>query len=177
MTDCYSFPHQESVVDGKISVSLDVQMSQAMYSFHRRINKNEQVVGWFATTVGSEGAQITEYSTLINQFYNGQCAHPVHVVVDTALTSDTMTPRGYICRTTTVDGNETSAFEEITVDVEFSAGEKVGLSAMLRNHKHSFPSSTVVSALPSESQALQSAVKKLHTLLDEIQVRCYLYIS
>ena len=145
-------------------------MSQAMFSFHRRVNKSEQVVGWFATTVGPEGTQITEYSSLINEFYNGQCPNPVHVVVDTALTGDTMTPRAYLSHTSTAEGNETTVFDELSVELEMSAGEKVGLHAMLSNHEKSFPSSTQVSALPSEKAALQHAVDKLHKLLDEIQV-------
>ena len=72
VTDCFGFPHHESIVDGKISVTLDVQMSQAMFSFHRRINKKEQIVGWYATT-SKDGAFITEYSSLIHEFYHGQC--------------------------------------------------------------------------------------------------------
>lgn len=145
-------------------------MSQAMFSFHRRVNKTEQVVGWFATTVGPDGAQITEYSSLINEFYNGQCAHPVHIVVDTALMSDTMTPRGYLSRTIAEDGNETTVFDDLLVELEMTAGEKVGLHAMLNNHEKSFPSSTLVSTMPAEKTAVQHAVDKLHKLLEEVQV-------
>ena len=195
MTDCYGFPHQESIIDGKISVTLDVQMSQAMFSFHRRINKNEQIVGWYATTTPN-GPLIPEYSSLINEFYNGQCKAPIHIVIDTSLnTADSIAPVGYVCKPLFVDGNVLgSVFDTIKVDLECSIGEQTCLYHMIHDQKtdlksdlkpdlksvtdlSGFTSTTIYSTIPTEKQNVQLAIEKLNHNITQIQVLyCTLHI-
>jgi hypothetical protein len=52
------FPHSENIVDGKPFVTLDMAYANSRLALHKRVNKLEQVVGWFATTA-SDGAFIT----------------------------------------------------------------------------------------------------------------------
>lgn len=167
-------------MDGKISVTLDVQMSQAMFSFHRRINKKEQIVGWYATTA-SDGSAITEFSSLIHEFYHGQCKNPVHVVIDTTLLSDQMNARAFVSQPMLVDGHVlANVFDEIKLDMQFSTGELSCLHHMLNdqesstssNNNSDFQDTTITSIIPSDKENVQASIEKLAHLLDEVQVSC-----
>jgi hypothetical protein len=48
------------MVDGKPFVTLDMDYARSRLALHKRVNKVEQVVGWFSTTA-SNGAYITGY--------------------------------------------------------------------------------------------------------------------
>lgn len=175
VTDCFGFSHLESTVDGKISVTLDVQMSQAMFSFHRRINKKEQIVGWYATTT-KDGLYISEYSSLIHEFYHSQCKNPIHVVIDTTLQSDLMHARAFMSKPMLVDGHILgNVFDEIKLDMHFSNGELTCLHHMLNNQvnnssANSTDATITASVIPSEKENVQTSIEKLTTLLDEIQI-------
>ena len=153
-------------------------MSQAMFSFHRRINKNEQIVGWYATT--NNGIAITEYSSLIHEFYSGQCQNPIHIVVDTSLSTPSLNVRGFVCQPIVLDGHVlASTFDEIPVSTECSVGEQVALHQMIYNqvsHKSDsstlqpFQDTTIYSTLPSAKQTMKSSLEKLNKLLLDIQV-------
>jgi translation initiation factor 3 subunit F len=174
VTDCFGFPHNESIVDGKISVVFDVKMTASMFSFHRRVNKKEFIVGWYSTC--SDGQFITEYSSLINEFYQleDQCKNPIHVVIDTSLSSDTMNHKAFICEHMALDSHILSQiFNEIKLDLVFSSGEKLALHHMLhdqvKDDKHK-TDINLISVLPSESENLNNSTEALKVLFREIQV-------
>ena len=157
-------------------------MSQAMFSFHRRINKKEQIVGWYATT-SKDGSFITEYSSLIHEFYHGQCKNPVHVVIDTNLQSDIMHARAFMSQPMLVDGHVLgNVFDEIKLDMKFTNGELTCLHHILNNQianptntnsSSELQDITVASVIPSEKENVQTSIEKLAALLDEIQVCHY----
>ena len=63
-----------------------MEYHKTMFELHQRVNPREVIVGWYAT-----GAEITEHSSLIHDFYaretEGSKSEPVHVLVDTSLKS------------------------------------------------------------------------------------------
>jgi translation initiation factor 3 subunit F len=170
VTDCFGFPHHENLVDEKMSVTLDIQMSQAMYACHRRMNKQEQIVGWYATT-SAGGAFITEYSSLIHDFYAGQCKNPIHLVVDTTLSGDNIDVRGFVSQPMTVDGNVlASVFDDVKVSVDFSPAEATCLYHMINGQGDKpFSSSTVISRVPSDKERLENSMEKTLKVLENLQ--------
>jgi translation initiation factor 3 subunit F len=149
-------------------------MSQAMFSFHRRINKNEQIVGWFATT-NEDGSYINEFSTLINEFYNDQCKNPVHIVIDTTLVNDKLVPHGFICQPMIVDGNVcASVFNEIQVEMVYSSGEQTCFHHMMKDQIPISSSkncnTTILSTLPTEKIKVEKTIQDLLKLVNQIKV-------
>ncbi len=51
----------------------------------------ENLVGWFAT-----GNEITSHSALIHEYYTRETKDPIHLTVDTTLTSGKMTLKAYV---------------------------------------------------------------------------------
>ena len=82
ITDCFGVPHQEKI--DELYVAVNTEYHRSMYKFHNRIYRRDAIVGWYTTTTPS-GAQIVDNSSLIHDFYRGECADPVHLVVDTTL--------------------------------------------------------------------------------------------
>jgi len=65
-----------------LQVAIDIEFAKNMYELHKKVNTSEVVVGWYST-----GADITEHSVLIHEYYSRECNKqiPVHLTVDTTL--------------------------------------------------------------------------------------------
>lgn len=50
------------------------------------------VAGWWAT-----GAEVTNHSSVIHEYYSRECREPVHVTLDTSLQGARMGLRAYVC--------------------------------------------------------------------------------
>ena len=97
VTNCFAVPHAERGSE----VAIGKDFNRQMLALHLRANRNETVVGWYATSFpeAEEGYGqsqcIADTSTLIHEFYADECADtvmdaPIHLVVDTSLISDTI---------------------------------------------------------------------------------------
>jgi len=72
---CFMVPHKET----EDEVAVDKQAAHKMLELHKKANKADTIVGWFAT-----GNAINEHSLLIHEFYTNACLKaPVHVLVET----------------------------------------------------------------------------------------------
>lgn len=124
-----------------------------MYAFHRRINKHEHIVGWYATTSG--GAYLTTTSYLIHDYYSSikECKNPVHIVVDTTLAGDNVDIRGFVSRPMKVGvGN---LFDDIPVNLQFSDSEAACLHHMINCQGSSeWASSDIVATVKSTIHSL-----------------------
>lgn len=141
-----------------------------MYNFHRRINKKEKIVGWYTTTT-AEGVLLNDNSSLIQHFYSTECENPVHLVVDTTLAGDDMGVRGFMSQSMILgESNLANKFLEIKVDLEVTDSEATCLYHMINAQTNdSFAESEVVAVVPDQRVSVHGAMKKLLTVLDDIQ--------
>lgn len=72
--DCFDVPYEENTNDLRVSINQDYH--KRMFDFHRRINKREQIIGWYSTTI-SEGVYFNDVTSLFNDFYAKQCRKPI----------------------------------------------------------------------------------------------------
>ena len=127
VTDCYAVPFQESKGSEKLYVGIDEEFHKSMFVFAKRVNKKEQVLGWYASTTPS-GAYIIDQSSLINDFYTRKtefgAVNPLHLVVDTTLSGQDIKIRGFVSRPVKVgSANLANCFLELDVEVVLSEAE------------------------------------------------------
>ena len=70
-----------------------MEFARNMYDLHRKVNPQELVVGWYST-----GAEVTEHSVLIHEYYTRECKNqkPVHLTLDTTLKGARMGLKAFI---------------------------------------------------------------------------------
>jgi len=171
ITDCFGVPHAEKTDE---FVKLSVDYHKTMYTFHRRINKKEEIVGWFTTRIGEE-ALINDNSSVIHEFYSHECVDPIHLVVDTTLTGDNMGIKAFTSQLITIgDQSIGNMFREIKVQLVLSDAEITCLSQMIHNQEPLNPNRKqtsaveIVSTITTESDSLQSSLKRLLSIIDVI---------
>ena len=74
-----------------IQVAVDIEFAKTMYELHKRVNSAEVVVGWYST-----GADVTEHSVLIHEYYAREAKNPVHITVDTTLRNTEMGKKAFV---------------------------------------------------------------------------------
>ncbi len=127
---------------------MDVQHHQAMASLQQKVNPSERIVGWFST-----GNDVAGSDALIHSFYTGECANPVHLVVDTTLQDNRMGIKAFVSRALTVRGRELAReFQEVPCEVRSVDAERAG--GDLLNAEH-------IDKLPSELEGLAASLEKL----------------
>lgn len=142
-----------------------------MLALHLRANPRETVVGWYATALPDENNPesgeckcIADTSSLIHEFYAGECDDdPIHLVVDTSLTTDSVALRAYKSVPVTVRGEPlANMFHEIRLSVKSSESERICIDRMIG------ASSTPEGANPTadETAALQVSMEKLLEMLE-----------
>ena len=70
VTNCFAVPHAER--DEEVAIGKD--FNRQMLALHLRANRNETVVGWYATAFPGDGEQassncLANTSSLIHEFY------------------------------------------------------------------------------------------------------------
>eukprot|EP01038_Epipyxis_sp_PR26KG_P007098 gene7098-9685_t len=172
VSDCFAVPHKER--NDEITVEINQEYHKSMYSFHRRNNKKEQIVGWYTTTT-SMGQFIIDTSSLIHEFYSQECNHnyPVHLVVDTALLNDKIYTRGFISKSMVLNSSDVLAntFDEIQVEIDMTEAEATAIYHMItyQDPEDAWKKSEVLASLPSEQEKLIMGVNNLSTALASIQ--------
>uniref|UniRef100_A0A7S2SJQ2 Eukaryotic translation initiation factor 3 subunit F n=1 Tax=Eucampia antarctica TaxID=49252 RepID=A0A7S2SJQ2_9STRA len=83
VTNCFAVPHAERGEE----VAIGKDFNRQMLALHLRANPKETVVGWYATALPESGDCLADTSSLIHEFYSGECSHayPIHMVLDTSL--------------------------------------------------------------------------------------------
>jgi translation initiation factor 3 subunit F len=146
-----------------------------MYLFHRKNNRREHIVGWYTTTT-AKGEFINDNSSLIHDFYSSECENPIHIVVDTTLSSENVNTRGFVGKTMAISNNKddfnvlANTFEEIKVNLDFTEAEATCLYTMINGQKKGseWKKSEIISTLPTQNRVVQS-IEKLNELLENIQ--------
>lgn len=141
VTNCFAVPHAERGDE----VAIGKDFNRQMLALHLRANRNEKVVGWYATAFPSTGEEgpfydncIADTSSLIHEFYAGECDDtimdsPIHLVVDTSLVEDTIALKAYMSSAVVLDG-ETLAnlFHELKLALKSSESERIVLDEMIK---------------------------------------------
>lgn len=120
VTNCFCVPHKEHAdqVEAELNYAMDV------YELNRRVNASENIVGWWAT-----GAEVTNHSSVIHEYYSRECREPVHVTLDTSLQGARMGLRAYVCVALGVPrGKQGCMFTPIDVGLTCYEPEIVGLN-------------------------------------------------
>lgn len=109
VTNCFCVPHKEydELVEAELSYAKDV------YELNKRVNTNENIVGWWAT-----GHEVTNHSSVIHDYYARECNNPVHLTLDTSLQGARMGIKAYICVQLGVpNGKQGCMFTPVNVEV------------------------------------------------------------
>jgi translation initiation factor 3 subunit F len=182
ITNCFAVPHAERGDE----VAIGKDFNRQMLALHLRANKRETVVGWYATALpvfddddnNNNAAEdsvtykcIADTSSLIHEFYAGECDDdPIHLVVDTGLTSDAIGLRAYKSTPVVVKGEPlANLFHEIRLSVKSSESERICVDRMIRSSSdpHGGPvSSDTGPDADTGAAALQISMERLLTMLE-----------
>lgn len=141
-----------------------------MFKFHKRIYRRDSIVGWYTTTT-PDGAQIVDNSSLIHDFYRGECVEPVHLVVDTTLAGDNLGIRAFVSQPMVVGAYSfANMFLEVNVEVMLTEGEITCLHQMIHGQSgpSSFDSSVVFSTTENQREKLIKSLEKLTKTIEQL---------
>lgn len=179
ITNCFAVPHAERGDE----VAIGKDFNRQMLALHLRANKRETVVGWYATSLPSDGDSadttanssskcIADTSSLIHEFYAGECDEdPIHLVVDTSLVNDAIALRAYKSAPVVVKG-ETLAnlFHEIRLCVKSSESERICVDRMVKAASPHGSGDVLVNPADNtqvdETHALELSMAKLLDMLE-----------
>lgn len=155
---------------GELYVEINHEYHKSMAAFHRRNNKNERIVGWYATTT-LNGEFLVDNSSLIHNFYSNECANPIHLVVDTTLLRDSVSVRGFMGSTMTVaDEPLANTFQEVQVNLDLSDSEVTCLNHMINGQSEGseWSNSEVIATIPPEKEQIPASLNEMVATIDEI---------
>lgn len=165
VTNCFCVPHKEydDQVEAELSYAMDV------YELNRRVNSNENIVGWWAT-----GHEVTNHSSVIHEYYSRECNNPVHLTLDTSLQGARMGLKAYVCVQLGVPtGKQGCMFTPVPVEISCYDPEVFGLqlcqktmSSSARSAGGSGRSRTVHPM--SDFVQVSEAGSKMASLLDQV---------
>ncbi|XP_055902116.1 eukaryotic translation initiation factor 3 subunit F-1 [Eupeodes corollae] len=160
VTNCFCVPHKEH--DDQVEAELSYAMD--LYDLNRKVNSNENVVGWWAT-----GNDVTNHSSVIHEYYARECNNPVHLTVDTSLTGGRMGLKAYVCIQLGVPGGKTGCmFTPINVEVQCYEPEVFGLKLLQKTISVSSPNRPKTVSPMLDLAQISEAATKLQGLLDLI---------
>mmetsp|Transcript_6152 Transcript_6152/g.8974 ORF Transcript_6152/g.8974 Transcript_6152/m.8974 type:complete len:337 (+) Transcript_6152:107-1117(+) len=142
VTNCFAVPHAEHGEE----VAIGKDFNRQMLALHTRAHRKDLVVGWYATALPSSSDNqryrcIADTSSLIHEFYAGEASSaaavadvdPVHLVVDTSLTYDTIGIKAYRSIPVTIRGEPfANVFHEIPVCMKSSESERICIDKMIQ---------------------------------------------
>jgi translation initiation factor 3 subunit F len=120
VTNCFTVPHNEC----EDEVAIDIEFAKNMYELHKKVNASEVIVGWYST-----GADITEHSVLIHEYYSRECKNPVHLTVDTTVKQGgRMAIKAYTSTQMGIPGKTTGTmFTPVPFELTSHEAESVGV--------------------------------------------------
>jgi len=168
VTNCFAVPHAER--DEEVAIGKD--FNRQMLALHLRANRNETVVGWYATAFPNDENNrcLANTSSLIHEFYTGECEDavmdsPVHLVVDTSLVNDTIGLKGYISSAVTLNGEPlANMFHEVGLLMKSSESERIAIDEMVRSLGSDTGSEE--KSEEKETNSLQVSMEKLLEMLE-----------
>jgi len=112
--------------DHREQIEIDIEYNQAMSELHKKISPGNNIIGWFTT-----GNEITSSSSLIHDYYSRETKNPIHITVDTPLTSGRMGIKAYVDVSIGVPGATSgSMFTPIPAEVIANDPEVTGINLL-----------------------------------------------
>lgn len=165
IVNSFAVPHSEKADE----VAVGQNYNRTMYSLHQRVNKREQVVGWYATSIG--GVSIVDSSSLIHDFYSHECDNPVHLTVDTSLTNDTVSVRAFVSAPLQISGTDVAnVFQQLKVQMEANEAERICIDRMLRGPQMAddpADGDDALASVSSDALALEKSMERLLEMLEK----------
>eukprot|EP00558_Chaetoceros_sp_UNC1202_P011604 CAMPEP_0197241464 /NCGR_PEP_ID=MMETSP1429-20130617/7487_1 /TAXON_ID=49237 /ORGANISM="Chaetoceros sp., Strain UNC1202" /LENGTH=325 /DNA_ID=CAMNT_0042701303 /DNA_START=112 /DNA_END=1092 /DNA_ORIENTATION=+ len=179
VTNCFAVPHAER--DDEVAIGKD--FNRQMLALHLRANRNETVVGWYATAFPSSNEYanpcLANTSSLIHEFYAGECedtvmdCNPIHLVVDTTLANDTVGLKGYLSSAVTLHGEPlANMFHEVRLQLKSSESERIVLDQMIKSLSNTdiIPNAEEKQEQPPDApqteNSLQISMEKLLSMIE-----------
>lgn len=152
--NCFPVPHTEGE-----QVAVDMSFHRTMCDLHQRTAPKEVIVGWYAT-----GLDITENSVIIHDFYTKESStSTVHLLVDTALTNDTLGIRAYTGASLEFEKKLLgSYFQPVSLEMLTLDVDKVGFEVLSRTKNDT------VANLASDLANLQGSISKLLEMISSV---------
>merc|ERR1712012_1376795 len=148
VTNCFCIPHKEY----EERVEADIQYAQEMFELNKKVAPHEVLVGWFAT-----GSDITSHSALIHDYYARETNDPIHLTLDTTLTSGRVNMKAYVFVPIGVPGATSgSMFTPVKVQMVASEPEIAGLDLL---HKTRLSKTRSVEPVPELTKIAEAAAK------------------
>jgi len=156
VTNCFCIPHKEY----EERVEADIVYAQDMYELNKKVAPHEQLVGWFAT-----GSEITSHSALIHDYYARETKDPIHLTLDTTLSTGRITMKAYVFVPLGVPGATSgSMFTPVVVEMVASEPEIAGLDLL---HKTKFSKVRTVEPVPELTKVAEAA-NRMQGMLDAV---------
>jgi translation initiation factor 3 subunit F len=156
VTNCFCIPHKEY----EERVEADIVYAQEMFELNKKVAPHEQLIGWFAT-----GSEITSHSALIHDYYARETKDPIHLTLDTTLTTGRITMKAYVFVPLGVPGATSgSMFTPVVVELVASEPEIAGLDVL---HKTKFSKVRTVEPVPELTKVAEAA-SKMQVMLDAV---------
>ena len=177
ITNCFAVPHAERGDE----VAIGKDFNRQMLALHGRADRGEAVVGWYGTALpdengadgegGRSSSCIADTSSLIHEFYSGECDEdPIHVVVDTGLDDDAVALRAYVSSPVVVRGEAlANLFHEVRLGLKSSEAERICVDEMIKQQQRDGPDAAAASAgddASSSTAALKVSMAKLLEMLE-----------
>ena len=169
ITNCFAVPHAERGDE----VAIGKDFNRQMLALHSRADRREVVVGWYGTALpnedGSGHSSIADTSSLIHEFYAGECDEdPIHLVVDTGLDDDAINLRAYVSSPVVVAGEAlANLFHEVRLSLKSSEAERICVDEMIKSQQKEGPDAAAAGADASTSTAaLKVSMTKLLEMLE-----------
>jgi len=156
VTNCFCIPHKEH----EDKVEADIAYAQEMFELNKKVAPHEALVGWFAT-----GSEITSHSALIHDYYARETKDPIHLTLDTTLSSGRVNMKAHVFVPIGVPGATSgSMFTPVKIEMMATEPEIAGLD-LLHKTKHS--KTRYVEPVPELTKIADSA-DKMEGMLDMV---------
>ncbi|KAI9085384.1 hypothetical protein K1719_032640 [Acacia pycnantha] len=158
VSNSYGVPFEEDRKDPSLWF-LDCDYAEKMLSLFKKVNATEHIVGWYST-----GPKLREIDMHIHRLFHKYVPNPVLVIVDVRPTEKSLPIKAF-CVVEESKKNATeighNVFVHVPSEITADEAEEIGIEHLLRDVKH-----TTISTLETEVSDKLSALKELHTLLE-----------
>ncbi len=170
VTNCFGVPFTEK--ENQMYVTINTEYHSRIYACHKKINKKEIILGWFSTTT-PDNRLVVDNCSLINEYYSGECQDPIHLVVDTNLTSSNINIKGFTSKQLIIDNIPVAnMFHEIKVEVVMTDAELTCFYHMIKGQDSEIKlkdEPKIVSSFSDAKLKQKNAISKLLQVLDNVQ--------
>lgn len=185
VTNSFPIPHQEN----ENEVALEVEYMDQMEEFHKDMNPDELIVGWYAT-----GTKINYVNGVVHRAIAGRAeasgyTHaPILLQVDTTMTDAHLSTQGFVVQPINlpetdldaVDGNEIEdqyamderelvyQFREVPLELVASEAERIGIDTLIKGKPVDGRFDAPAEML-SDMTHLESQLVDLQLMIEEIE--------